>query len=36
MQVIVCDGIIEIENPIGICGYIDIPLRQWAENWALT
>lgn len=36
MQVVVCDGKIEEASPAGICGYTDIPLRQWAEDWPST
>jgi len=34
MKIVVRDGIIENETPIGIHGYIDIPLRQWAKKVA--
>jgi hypothetical protein len=36
MRVIVRDGIIENENPTGIQGYVDIPLKDWAENWSFS
>jgi hypothetical protein len=36
MKIVVRDGVIENELPMGIYGYIDIPLSQWAKNWPFT
>jgi hypothetical protein len=36
MRVVVRDGIIESENPTGIRGYVDIPLKDWAANWSFS
>jgi hypothetical protein len=36
IQVVVRDGIVQNETPIGICGYTDIPRRQWEQNWPYT
>jgi len=30
------DGVIEEQSPAEICGYIDIPVSKWAQNWPYT
>lgn len=27
------DGAIEDEHPPGLCGYTDLPFREWPNNW---
>jgi hypothetical protein len=36
LRVIVRDGRIEEATPQGIRGYTNVPLRRWAEDWAVT
>jgi hypothetical protein len=36
IRVVVRDGIIESDEPPGICGYVDIPFRDWRKNFPYT
>lgn len=36
MRIEVRDGKIENQNPTDICGYVDIPLSDWAKDWPYT
>jgi hypothetical protein len=36
LQVVVRDGIIESRAPEGIVCYVDVPIRQWSQDWTYT
>lgn len=36
MRVTVRGGTIESQSPMGIQGYVSIPLREWAKDWNYT
>jgi len=32
MRVVLRDGVIESQDPSGMCTYVDIPIRDWSKN----
>jgi hypothetical protein len=36
MRVVVRDGTIAERSPAEICGYVDVPIRDWPKDWPHT
>jgi hypothetical protein len=36
ISVVIRDGVIQGQDPPGIYGYVDIPFRDWSQNWPYT
>jgi hypothetical protein len=36
LRVVIRDGVIQSQDPLGIYGYVDIPFRDWGQNWPYT